>query len=67
MKFAKIYKYSKGPCPLLSEFIESQRYDTSFGILPLLIEVAKNGVIAIRVFHKHGVLHFVSYLAFKPC
>jgi hypothetical protein len=48
------------------------------GILPLLIEVAKHGVIAIRVFHehgviairvfhKHGVLHFVSYLWFKPC
>jgi hypothetical protein len=51
----------------LSEFIESQRYCTPFGILPLLIEVAKNGVIAIKVFHKHGVLHFVGYLVFKPC
>lgn len=51
----------------LSEFIESQRYCTPFGILPLLIDVAKNGVIAIRVFCKHGVLHFVGYLRFKPC
>jgi hypothetical protein len=52
----------KCPCPLLLEFTESQRYCINFDILPLLMKVARNGVIAIRVFHKHGVLHFVSYL-----